>query len=636
MVQIIDPLSALKADRAAQPSASQIAVGRAPEPLDGEVLPPASKMAAMKKDFRVFYTVLLRHLMNRDPTPLQMDIAYWLQHSPARSGIMAFRGASKSWLTGGYALWRLFCDPQLKILIVSGGQARATATANWCLMLILTMPELAFLRPSSRQRASSQAFDVGPALPDQSPSFNAAGIGGQLVGFRGDLIVGDDVETQTNSLTVTMREKIRDAVKEFDSVLKPGGEIKYLGTPHDEDSLYNHLPEVAFRIWPGRYPTPAQASVYIVRNEGKLSEDRLAPFIKFNLSKDPGLIGHSVEPSRFTDEDLAAREASMGASEFTLQFMLDTTLATRDKYPLKLRDLIVLDLDPLRAPEEIIWGSSNAHSDLPLMGFIGDRFYKPMRVGDYFLPYTSISAFVDPSGRGGDETSMTIVGYLHGYIFLLWQGAWTSGATPETLKAIADACVRWWVMKLEVEDNFGDGMFTSLLKPYIITAWEEATQLAKDSGVYDKQKSYGTSIEEMTSSNQMHKEKRILSVLEPITQQHRLVVNREVIVADLRSIEKRDGEESARQFSLFYQYSHLTRLKDSLKRDDRIEGLGGACRRYAALLGVNPGLMASRARTTRQEDDLAKMLMGDLMLGETAAAKKPGGSRVEMAKAQSR
>ncbi|WP_270994138.1 phage terminase large subunit, partial [Listeria seeligeri] len=99
---------------------------------------------------------------------------------------------------------------------------------------------------------SNLAFDVGPAQPDQSPSVKSVGINGQLTGSRADTIIADDIEVPKNSMTVVQREKLAELVKEFDAVLKPGGEIIYLGTPQTEESLYNKLPERGYviRIWP--------------------------------------------------------------------------------------------------------------------------------------------------------------------------------------------------------------------------------------------------------------------------------------------------------------------------------------------------------------------------------------------------
>ena len=34
-----------------------------------------------------------------EPTPVQYDIAHWLQHGPRRLVVEAFRGVGKSWIT---------------------------------------------------------------------------------------------------------------------------------------------------------------------------------------------------------------------------------------------------------------------------------------------------------------------------------------------------------------------------------------------------------------------------------------------------------------------------------------------------------------------------------------------------------
>ncbi|NKW09153.1 phage terminase large subunit [Ochrobactrum tritici] len=241
--------------------------------------------------------------------------------------IMAFRGMAKSWITGAYVLWTLLRDPQRKVLVASGSVRRAAAFVNWCLNLIAEMPILQHLRPKPNQRQSGQAFDVGPARPDQTPSVFAVGITAQIVGFRGDLIIGDDVETNTNSMTPEGREKVADSVREFDAIIKPGGQIIFLGTPQTESSIYNILEKergFVIKIWPARFPNGKQRRAY---------GHRLARYIIWKLENDPTLAGSSTEPTRFSDEDLAQRELSWGKAGFALQYMLDTSLADIDKYP---------------------------------------------------------------------------------------------------------------------------------------------------------------------------------------------------------------------------------------------------------------------------------------------------------------
>lgn len=613
--KLIDPLERLSGERQATgaPSAAEAVKARVkapvarPDPKAATTLqqPPKTIEQLATEDFRVFLTLIWRHLLGVDPNPIQLDMAYWLQHGPDRAIIMAFRGFSKSWITGAYALWRLYVDSDEKVLVVSGSLKRAIATTNWCLQLIMTMPLLKDMIPKPSYRQSSQMFDVGNCVPAQSASFMAAGIGGQLVGFRGTCIIPDDVETQTNSLTVVMREKIEEAVKEFESVLTPGGVIKYLGTPHDVDSLYMKLlrlrdihnqPVYGARIWPGLFPNEEEIKSY---------GEWLAPYITHEIRKQgPSCVGHSTMPFRFTDEDLEKRRAAMGNTEFRLQFMLDLTGSFLDKYPLKLRDLIVMDLDDSTGPEEVVWGNTNILRDLPVMGFDGDFYHGPSFIGEGYSKYSKVLGYVDNSGRGADETSLSIVAELFGRVYWLHLWASKDGFGITTLTAIAKACVRFRVHVLRVEANFGDGMFVALLTPILAKEWEKANEAARKEGRKDEHG--GTVIEEI-KSGKAQKEARVLSILEPVTQQHRLVVNSSVIKWDNASLQAIDGEETKHRYAWGYQYTHITKERDCLGHDDRVESLAGAVAGFADILGVDPLGMAVRAKEERYEDELEKM-----------------------------
>ena len=104
--------------------------------------------------------------------------------------------AAKSWITAAYVLWQVPI-PQLKIGVF-GSARRAVNFVNFCMALIHEMPILKHLQPRTDQRQSSTAFDVSPARPDQTPSVFALGITASVVGYRADIIVGDDVETNKN------------------------------------------------------------------------------------------------------------------------------------------------------------------------------------------------------------------------------------------------------------------------------------------------------------------------------------------------------------------------------------------------------------------------------------------------------
>lgn len=553
----------------------------------------------IKDDFRVFLTLLWRHLRLPDPTPLQLDVAWYMQNhgwngEVDRLIIMAFRGASKSWITGAYVLWNLLRNPQLKIGVFSGSGRRAVNFVNWCLNLIVEVPELKHLRPTPNQRQSSTQFDVAPALADQTPSVFSAGIVAAIVGFRADIIVGDDVETNKNSMTPEMREKISDAVKEFDSIIKPHGQIIFLGTPQTEASIYIALTGRGYviRIWPVRYPNQTQRRLY---------GDKLAPWIIHKLSKNPSLIGSSVEPGRFTEEGLAERELSLGKAAFALQFMLDTSLSDVDRYPLKLRDVIVMSLDRRSAPDLVAWGSGDhlRHKELSPISLDGDALFAPASVSDSYSKYETVCAFIDPSGKGADETSLTIGAVVNSTPFLLKQAGWQDGHGEETLKAIAKLLVDYRVQTCRVEEDFGQGMFAQLLAPYVRKEWEERNKKVPKS-------EWGATEIVSERAKRMQKELRILEVLEPIFNGHRLVVSLEVLQEDLAQVRRRDGTELRDRYSLMYQITRLTREKDCLPHDDRVEGLAGLMMMLIEFLGLSPEDQARKRRQQSVEEEIAK------------------------------
>ena len=512
----------------------------------------------LKADFRNFLWAIWKHLNLPEPTAVQYDVAQWLQHGPRRLVIEAYRGFGKSWVTIAFVAWLLYCNPQVKVLVVSASKQHADNFSTFLLRLISEVPFLQHLMPRPEQRSSKVMFDVGPAKADHAPSVKSVGINGQIAGSRADVIVADDVEIPNNSATQMMRDKLAEAVKEFDAVLKPGGRIIYLGTPQCEQSLYNALPERGYvvRIWPSRYPKPEQREKY---------GPKLAPIIANALDADQSLDTMPGDPSRgqptdrFSHEDLLERELSYGRQGFALQFQLDTALSDADRYPLKLADLIVHPLDPFRAPADFMWasGPEQALNDLPAVGLPGDRFYRPAWfTADNIAQYEGCVMFVDPSGRGRDETAYAIVKHLHGRLFLVAAGGFRSGYDEDkTLVPLVLLAKKHGVNLILTEPNYGGGMFTALLKG--------VCQRLYPVGVEDAQWSKG------------QKEARIVDTLEPVLNQHRLVVCPSVIEADYKSTEEYGGDDVQR-CRLFYQLTRITRERGALAFDDRVDALAGA------------------------------------------------------------
>jgi hypothetical protein len=493
-----------------------------------------------KKDFRVFLYLIWKELALPDPTPLQYDIASYLQFGPKRSVIEAFRGAGKSWITSAYVVWLLYRDPQLKIMVVSASKERADQFSSFTKRLINTIDWLEHLSSESGQRDSLISFDVGPARPDHSPSVKSVGITGQLTGSRADVIIGDDIEVVNNSQTQTAREKLSEAVKEFDAILKPleSSRILFLGTPQNEMSLYNQMEKRGFhiRIWPALFPSDKQIMAY---------GGKLAPYVADHENYTPG---HTTDPDRFSGEDLQERLLSYGKSGFALQFMLDTSLSDADKYPLKFSDMALMSIPFQKGPTEIVHSVSheNAIHELPNLGLNGDRFYEPFYVAKELADYQTRVMSIDPSGRGKDETSYAVGYMLNGNVFIPEASGLKGGYSPEVLESLAKVAKKHNIEQIVVEDNFGDGMFTALLKPVL-------------------ERIYPVTVEEV--KNHQQKEQRIIDTLEPVMMQHRLIVDPKVVALD------HEETKADPAYSLFYQMSRITAERGALSHDDRLDAL---------------------------------------------------------------
>lgn len=513
------------------------------------------QIAKAKEDFRIFIYMVWKMISLPDPTPIQYDIAHTLQNLPNdRFIIEGFRGVAKSFITCAYAVWTLWRDPQKKVEIVSASKDRADANAIFIKRIIYTLPFLAHLKARPDQRDQQNLFDVGPAVPDISPSIKSVGISGQLTGSRADLLIADDVEVANNSGTQTQRDKLNEAVKEFDAIIKPKGQIVYLGTPQNEMSLYNELQQRGYkcRIWTVLYPESL--------SEREFYGDRLAKIIADKYDNNPELYaGKPTDPRRFDEEEIYKRRLSYGKAGFALQFMLNTNLSDQEKYPLKVQDLMIANLSLDEANLKWYWSNDRQLriNDLPCVALKGDYFYEPQGRSNEVFEYTGTVMAVDPSGRGKDETSYAVVKYLNGYLFVLEVGGTREGYSDSTLRQLANKAKIYGVNEIVVEGNFGDGMFSQLFKPVLNDI-------------------HPCSVTEV--KNYAQKEARIIDTLEPVMMRHKLIIHKQVIIDDYQVY------ENAPAYSLIYQMTRLSRDRGALAHDDRLDALCMAVAYWLAVM----------------------------------------------------
>ena len=542
--------------------------------------------------FTDFAYDVITELMGFKVTDMQLDIANYLEHGPKYRMIQAQRGEAKTTLTACYAVWRLIHDPRTRVLIVSAGSTQATEVATWVIQIIMYMPELACLRPDTNagDRSSVQAFDIHHTLKgaEKSPSVACVGITSNMQGKRADVLIPDDIESSKNSQTAVNRERLAHLTRDFSSICS-AGDIIYLGTPQNNDSVYNGLPSRGFdiRIWTGRYPTQEE-----LPNYGKF----LAPFILNKIKGDPSLQtgggptgdrGKATDPTFITEELLLSKEIDQGKPYFQLQHMLDTKLMDADRYPLKSSNIIFMKIPQERAPIELNWAQS-VDQQIPCpQGFPSQEYYyKLMSHGEEFGHYTGTHMYVDPAGGGanGDETGYAVTKFLGGKVYLVDVGGVPGGFETHKLNKLTDIAVKWKPEKIDVEKNFGNGAFLNIWMPLLLAKHKCGTEDVWESG---------------------QKELRIIDILEPVISSNRFVVDESLINKDWDLCQKYPTEKKP-TYSFFFQLAKITRDRKSLIHDDRLDAVAGSVRHWVDLLRLDENKIAAKIK-----EDNYKRLISD-------------------------
>ena len=517
--------------------------------------------ARLAASFPLFLSLVWKSLDLPRPTRAQLAIAEYLQNGPKRLQISAFRGLGKSWIAAAFVLWTLWNDIDKKILVVSASKQRADDFTIFTQKCIQEFEWLSHMRPQNDdQRWSRVSFDVAGCRPAQSPSVKSVGITGQITGSRADLIVFDDVEVPANSATDMMREKLLQLVTEGESVLTPkkDSRIVFLGTPQTTFTIYRTLRERNYRpmVWPARYPKSLVGY-----------EEILAPQLLSDIDE-RGLDSIAWQPTdtRFSEINLLEREQSMSRSNFMLQFMLDTSLSDSLKFPLKLSDFSVMPLDPGKGPSDVIWGADKETLlDMPAVALPGDRWHRPKSTIDY-VPYNQTIIAVDPSGRGKDETVAVVLSQINGFIFVRDMLATQDGYSDTTLCGILRLAGKYNASVCLIESNFGDGAIMELMKKHA------------------QEMKVGMMFEEVRATTR--KEDRIIDTLEPVLNQHRIIIDQKLITWDYQSNQEMAPEERLPRM-LMYQLTRMCREKGAVKHDDRVDALALGVKYFQDVLAIS-------------------------------------------------
>ena len=534
----------------------------------------------MLDDFRNHVFACFKYLGLGDPTPAQYGMADALQNGPEDMQLHAGRGFGKSVITSCLASWFLLKDPDCSIMVVSATGNKAIEFISMTRQILNLVPYMQHLIPRDAKQGgidNAYAFTVGcRSKIGQDKSCFARGVGAQITGSHATYLIYDDVEIEGNCETAEQRQKLLNRVMECEQIRNPGGRIVFLGTPQITDSIYNQLAD-GYPITKFPAEMPDKNSPFEAEN--------IDPWI-WELGLEPG---EPTQPERFSKELLLSRQAKVGPTLYALHYKLVTALADAELYPLRLSDLIVMHVPKDVCPEKIVWASSTPMKSMPSFGLAGDLIYEPMWVSPNFVPYQQTVMFVDPSGRGSDETAVCVASFCNGYVFVHELIGLAGGYDKPTLLKIAKKAYEYGVKLIRVESNFGDAMYNQLLSPVVA---EVCGQVC---------------IEEYKSWQM--KEGRIIKALEPAMSSHRIVMD---ITA-------------ARQEETQKQITRMQDLKGALVHDDRVDVLAATVAYWEDQLHLNVDHAVKKHKAQEREAIVDKWAnnfrAGDYMPGCSGALK---------------
>jgi putative DNA maturase B len=372
------------------------------------------------------------------------------------------------------------------------------------------------------------------------------------------------------------------------------GDIIYLGTMQNKDSVYTGLPArgVTVRLMPGRYPA--------------LGEDKYGPLldpdIRAEMEADPSLrtgggllgnLGKPTDPERYDEEALREKELDNGPEGFALHYLLDTSLSDALKFQLKTRDLMLLDCPQDRIPLDVMWFGDREHQvtlDASL-GLQAAYIQEAMVVDGFgFEPPKGIWCAIDPAGQGGDETVLMAGCSVGRTIHILDMDAFRGGLGPDTADRILHFFRRNKVEFVYVEKNMGHGLFGLGLRNLL-----QGTD----------QEHLASCITEEYSTGQ--KEKRIIETLRPLMERHRICIHRRVLDQDMKLLLVY-GIQERRVFSLMHQLTNITVDRGSLLHDDRLDALAMLVSRLAPAVMNDPLKQVEEAEEAKVRDWLENPL----------------------------
>lgn len=519
------------------------------------------------------------------PGWVEYDILDWVQHGPPRQGVLAERGKGKTHLIAAMLPpWDWYRDPEAKVMLISKSRGHSEETLSLIREILRTTHFLRHLAPSAGCLDQARKFNIPLCKPSRTPSLRAIGIESQLPGTRAYRIIADDIETPENTKTFESRAGLKAKANELWNIATYGERrINFIGTFQHDESVYKSLRAegVPFRSWPICYPRPDEMVF------------EMSPALADRLADGEARAGDIVADYRY-DWEYVAEQKAKGLTHWGNQYMLLESLGDRDRYRLRLKDLIVHPVDVDVAPTKIIWGTNNGQGmstrieDITPHGFGDDGLYGPvMFSNDSYAPYAVTRMWVDPAGKGADKTGIASVGQCMGHLYVKALEGMDGGTGYSVLNRIAQIACKTHATEIHVEDFALQGTVAQLLEPVVRKYFVEPGE--KDFEGVVRPKGWKATVElTRPIGGFTQKEQRMLSALEPVTTNHRLVVD-PTIAANER---------------FQYQLTRLTSDRGCLEHEDELEALANCIALFQDDFRYDPADMAEAHRQKVFDEEL--------------------------------
>lgn len=545
---------------------------------------------------------------------VQKLIGNFMEVGPQDIMVQAQRGQAKTTIAALFCTFTLVHNPCARVLIVSSTQDFATGISGLIAQLLTRWEVLQCLAPdrSAGDKASAGATDVFHVFKgvDKSHSVNSLSIQGTLTGNRADLLLLDDIETPTNTLTAGMRETLLTRTRQFPHLVVEKARTNeftseyarhcrtvWLGTPQHGDSLYNTLPGrgVSIRIWPGRFPTAQQEIEYGGQLAPEIAEAcKLSPALRTG----GGLLGDLGQPTdpELRSESILRRMEQDSRAEFMLQYMLNTRLVDAGRHPLTTDQIVYLDTDVAgHLPVTVVRGLSTDKRVTVSSGGHSFQLTKPHEISTAVVPITRMVAYVDPAagGENGDETGFAVGCCVNSTVYVVSVGGVRGGYEAGQLDELARIlCATYKLDAVVVEKNLGFGLFTAVFAPIMREVHIEL---------------HGCAVPVSDTMVTGQKERRIVRTLAPVLGRGSLVMTRNALEMDNRTTTRYDGAKQ-KLYSILWQLSKITEKAGCLTHDDRADALASLVNHFGEALRVDQdkqaSKMAAEAANARIQQDL--------------------------------